>query len=176
AVSRMSVSIALLLEYLGIVLIVLWLWWRHGQRPRRLTLAGSALALAGLVFVLDVTGATHIDPVGVLWGLAAAVGLAIYFVVASDADDQVPPIVMAWGGMTVGALALWLFGLTGAIRLHMSTSDVTIAAHRVSWLVPVLGLSVVAAAFAYVAGIGAARLLGARLASFVGLTEVLFAA
>ena len=44
-----------------------------------------------------------------------------------------------------------------------------------SWLVPVLGLSVVAAAIAYVVGIGAARMLGAKLASFVGLTEVLFA-
>jgi drug/metabolite transporter (DMT)-like permease len=36
-------------------------------------------------------------------------------------------------------------------------------------------LSIVAAVVAYSAGIGAARLLGARLASFVGLAEVLFA-
>jgi len=42
-------------------------------------------------------------------------------------------------------------------------------------LVPVLGLSFVAAAIAYVAGIGAARLLGPKLAIFVGLTEVVFA-
>ena len=33
----------------------------------------------------------------------------------------------------------------------------------------------VAAAIAYVAGIGAARLLGPKLATFVGLTEVVFA-
>ena len=38
-----------------------------------------------------------------------------------------------------------------------------------------IGLSLVAAAIAYAAGIAASRLLGARLASFVGLTEVLFA-
>jgi drug/metabolite transporter (DMT)-like permease len=42
-------------------------------------------------------------------------------------------------------------------------------------LVPVLGLSLVAAAFAYVTGIAGSRRLGARVASFVGLTEVLFA-
>ena len=36
-------------------------------------------------------------------------------------------------------------------------------------------LAVVAAAFAYAAGIGAVRLLGATLASFLMLTEVLFA-
>jgi drug/metabolite transporter (DMT)-like permease len=46
---------------------------------------------------------------------------------------------------------------------------------RVSWLVPVAGLSLVAAVVPYVTGIVAARALGARLSSFVGLTEVLFA-
>ena len=47
--------------------------------------------------------------------------------------------------------------------------------HRTSWLVPVLGLSLVAAVFAYTSGIAAARVLGAKLSSFVGLSEVLFA-
>jgi len=45
----------------------------------------------------------------------------------------------------------------------------------VSWIVPVLGLSLLAAVIAYVAGIGAARRLGAKLVSFVCLSEVLFA-
>ena len=40
---------------------------------------------------------------------------------------------------------------------------------------PVLGLSLVSSALAYVAGIGASRRLGAKLASFVGMSEVLFA-
>ena len=40
---------------------------------------------------------------------------------------------------------------------------------------PVLGLALVAAAVAYVTGVLGARLLGAKIASFVGLTEVLFA-
>jgi drug/metabolite transporter (DMT)-like permease len=47
--------------------------------------------------------------------------------------------------------------------------------YRTSWLVPVLGISLVAAVFAYAAGITAARALGAKLASFLGLSEVLFA-
>src|SRR3954465_6731240 len=36
AVARLSVGVALLLEYLGILLVVGWLWLRHGHRPRRL--------------------------------------------------------------------------------------------------------------------------------------------
>jgi drug/metabolite transporter (DMT)-like permease len=45
----------------------------------------------------------------------------------------------------------------------------------VSWLVPLLGLSLAAAAIAYVTGIAAARRLGAKLGSFVAMAEVLFA-
>jgi drug/metabolite transporter (DMT)-like permease len=59
--------------------------------------------------------------------------------------------------------------------MSASTDDVDFAGHQVSWLVPVVGLSLVAAAIAYVAGIAATRILGSKLASFVGLTEVLFA-
>ena len=54
-------------------------------------------------------------------------------------------------------------------------TDVTLLETQVSWLVPVLGLALVAAVFAYITGIAGARLLGAKVASFVGLTEVLFA-
>jgi uncharacterized membrane protein len=69
AVQRLDVGVALLLEYLGVVLVVLWMWLRHGQRPRRLTATGSAAALIGLVLVLDLTGARPLDPIGVLWAL-----------------------------------------------------------------------------------------------------------
>jgi drug/metabolite transporter (DMT)-like permease len=52
---------------------------------------------------------------------------------------------------------------------------VDFAGLQAHWLVPVLGLSLIAAAIAYVTGIGAARILGPKLSSFVGLTEVAFA-
>jgi drug/metabolite transporter (DMT)-like permease len=175
AVAHLSVGVALLLEYLGTVLVVGWLWLRHGQRPRRLTVAGGVIAVLGLVFVLDLAGSHRLDPVGVLWGLGAAVGLAVYFVISAATDDPLPPLAMAWGGMVVGALTLAGLGLAGAVPLRASTEDVRLLDHQVNWLVPVLGLSLVAAVCAYVAGINAARLLGAKVASFVGLTEVVFA-
>ena len=52
---------------------------------------------------------------------------------------------------------------------------VTLPGRQVSWIIPVRGLVLIAAVVAYVAGIAAVRLLGSRLASFVGLAEVLFA-
>ena len=175
SVQRLSVGISLLLEYLGIILVVFWLWIRHGHRPRRLTVFGSVGALAGLVLVLDLTGGQRLDPIGVLWGLGAAVGLAVYYVVSARADEALPPLVMAWAAMVLGAVTLWIFAALGALPMRATYGQVHFAGHRASWLVPVLGLSIIAAAFAYVVGIGAARMLGAKLASFVGLTEVLFA-
>jgi len=176
AIERMPVGVALLLEYLAAVLVVGWLWLRHSQRPRRLTVVGAAAAIAGLAMVLDLTGSARIDPIGVMWGLLAAAGLAIYFLLgAGTGEEPLPPIVMAWAGMCVGAAALAALGWVGVLPVTATTSNVDVAGHRVSWVVPMLGLSLVAAAFAYVAGIGAARRLGAKLASFVGMGEVLFA-
>ncbi len=175
AVQHLSVGVALLLEYMGIVLIVGWLWFRTGRRPRKLTIAGSVAAVLGLALVLDLTGGTTIDLVGVLWGLSAAVGLALFFILSASSDGELPPIAMASGGMTVGAVALLLLGGVGALPMAANTDAVEFAGHQVSWLVPVIGLSLFAAALAYVLGISATRRLGSKLASFVGLTEVLFA-
>jgi drug/metabolite transporter (DMT)-like permease len=131
--------------------------------------------LAGLVLVLDLTSNLELDLVGVLWGLGAAVGLATYFVLSAETDDVLPPLVVAWGGLAVGGAVLLLASLTGVLPFAMTTSDVTLLDTSVSWLVPVIGLSIVGAVVAYAAGIVAARALGAKIASFVGLTEVLFA-
>ena len=175
AIQRIPVGVALLLEYSGTVLVVGWMWLRHQQRPGRLTVAGAALALAGLVLVLDLLGTHRLDPVGVMWGLAAAVGLAVYFVISASAGDRLPPLVLAWAGLSIGGTALMIADAIGILKFRIVFSDVTLVGHPVSWWVPALGLAVVAAAFAYVAGIAGARILGARVSSFVGLTEVLAA-
>ncbi len=177
ALEHLSVGVALLLEYSGTLLVVLWVWLRHGHRPTPLTAAGGVLALGGLVVVLDLTGPQRVDVVGVLWGLGAATGLASFFVLSARTDhaSRLPPIVMAWSGMLAAAVTLVVAGLVGAAPLRASTADTDFAGLRTSWLVPAVGLSLVAAVVAYVSGIEAARRLGARLASFVGLAEVLFA-
>jgi drug/metabolite transporter (DMT)-like permease len=59
--------------------------------------------------------------------------------------------------------------------MRASASDVVVGGVQLAWWVPIAELAVVAAAFAYAAGIGAVRHLGATMASFLMLTEVLFA-
>lgn len=174
AVQTVSVGVALLLEYLAPALLVL-LAWARGRRPSPLVALGTVVALAGLVLVLDLTGSVRVDPVGVAWALVAACCLAAYFALSARPGAGLPPLVLATGGLLVGAAALGLAGLVGLLPLAASRADVALAGAPVDWWVAVLGLGVVAGAVAYTTGVAGARRLGTRTASFVGLTEVVFA-
>lgn len=176
AIESIPIGLAVLLEYLGVVLIVGWLWAVRGQRPGRLTAAGVVTAIAGLALLADLAGSAQVSPAGIMWGLGQAVSLAVYFLLSAAAGEQVlPPLVMAWAGLSTGAAFLAVAGGTGVLHLTASAGDVELLHRHLSWIVPVLGLALVSAVIAYVAGIAAARRLGARLASFTGMAEVLFA-
>ena len=175
AVERLSVGVALMLEYLGPILVVAWLWLAHGQRPRRLTIIGVGLAVLGLLLVLDVLGDIQLSTAGVVFGLIAAVGLAVFFVIGADDSSGLPPLAFSCLGMAVGALMLGVAGVARLVPFSMSTGDAVLAGIQVPWWVPILWLGLIAAAIAYVTGIAATRRLGAKVASFVGLTEVMFA-
>ena len=194
AIARMPVGISIMVEYLGIVLIVAWLWVRHGQRPRPLTIGGGVAALSGLALMLNLSGGGGVNPIGVLFALAAAVAMAVYFFqsaatsasasvsvadeaprTAGNGSDDLPPVVLTWGGMIVGAIAITLGDAAGLTPLRFSGSDVALFGGQTSWVVPVLGLGVLAAAIAYVTGIAAARRLGPKFGSFVAMAEIGFA-
>lgn len=176
AVQRLPVGVALLVEYSGIVLVVLWQWLVRRSRPAALTLAGAAVALTGLVLVIDpFSGGGPISVTGLAWAFGAAVGLAGYYLLAGRIDPQVPPLLVVTGGMVVGVPAVALAGVAGIVPLTATTEPVTLAGHSLPWLLPVLWLGLVTAAVAYVSGVLAVQRLGSTVASFLGLTEVLFA-
>jgi drug/metabolite transporter (DMT)-like permease len=174
AVERLPVAVAILIEYAAPVAVVGWLWGRHRQTPTRLTFVGAAVAIAGLLLVLDIFSVGSVDGIGVLWALGGMVGCAFFFVVSAGEENGLPPIVLAAGGLVVGSVALGLAGALGLVEMSASTARATYNGTSVSWWLPVLALGVVTAAISYVTGIFASRALGARLASFVALLEVLF--
>jgi drug/metabolite transporter (DMT)-like permease len=162
------------MDYTGILLIVAFVALRRRALPPRLTSVGIVVALAGLVLVLDVTGQSRPDPVGLFWGFLAAIGLATFFLVASEESD-LPPIALAGLGMGFGAVLLAVLGLARLLPMTFATADISLGGHRMPWWFGIGELALVAAAAAYVLGIAAARRLGSTVSSFVGLTEVLFA-
>jgi len=172
AVAAMDVAPALLIEYTAPAVIVAWLWLRHGERPRPMTLAGAGIAAVGLVLVLDLLSGADLALDGVLWALAAMLGAATYFVMSADTRHGVPPLALAGGGLAVGAIGLGALAVVGVLPMRASTASPTYAGEAVAWWLPFLGLGVVTAAIAYTTGIAASRRLGSRLASFVALLEV----
>jgi drug/metabolite transporter (DMT)-like permease len=183
AVAHLSVGVALLLEYSAPLLVVGWLWATTRRRPSNLTMAGVALAVAGIMLVLGVfesggfSGA-HINLAGVGWGLAAAVCAACYFVMSDEvtADGSgLNSITLAAGGLVVGAVTVALLGASGVMPLTFTANDTVIAGWTTSWVIPVVALALVPTAIAYTLGIMGIARLRPRFASLVGLAEVLFA-
>lgn len=174
AVGRLPVAVAILVEYVAPVAVVGWLWARHQQAPSRLTVTGATVAITGLLLVLDVFSVGSVDAVGVLWALGGMVGCAFFFVTSAGEDNGLPPIVLAAGGLLVGSVALGVAGALGLVPMRASTGAASYNGVSIAWWIPVLALGVVTAALSYVSGIVASRALGARLASFLGLLEVLF--
>lgn len=175
AVATLQVGVALLIEYTAPAIVVLWMWLRHRQRPHALTLVGAVIAACGLLLVLQIFGGVQLDLAGVLWALGAMLGVAFYFVMSADTETELPATVLAGGGLLVGAAVLGGAGLAGVLPMTVTDAPVELGGASMPWWVAVLVLGLVTAAGAYVTGIAAARRLGPRLTSFVGLSEVVAA-
>ncbi|NUU06905.1 EamA family transporter [Leifsonia sp. C5G2] len=175
AIQRIPVSTGILVEYLAPVLLVAVTWALSRRAPHAVVLAGSAVAVAGLVLVVSPGGAGALDPFGLLLAVVAMVGCAAFYVIAARPSDGLPPVALASGGLLIGALALAAVGATGLLPVTVSFADVDLFGRPTAWWVPIAVVGVLATAVAYASSITATELLGSRLASFVGLLEVVAA-
>jgi drug/metabolite transporter (DMT)-like permease len=166
--------VALLIQYLAPVLLVGWTWARTRRRPSGVVIAGTAVAIAGLVLVIDIAGA-RFDLLGTLLALGAALCLAAYFVLAERTGDTASPLAFAGGGLVTGTVLIGVLCLSGILPFAAPAVSVAYAGLTVPWWVSVIWVIVVATSLGYALGVIAVPFIGARLASFVGLTEVLFA-
>ncbi|QYJ05569.1 DMT family transporter [Nocardioides panacisoli] len=175
AVQYLQVGPALLIEFTAPAAVVTWMWLRHGQRPGPVTLAGAAVAGVGLLLVIEIFSGGDFHLLGTAWALGAMVGCAVYFVISADETNGLPPLTLAAGGLVVGSALLGVLAVAGVLPMHAADLPVSYAGVQTSWWLPLLLLGIVTAAVAYTSGIAAGRRLGSRLASFVGLNEVLAA-
>jgi drug/metabolite transporter (DMT)-like permease len=177
AVQYLSVGVALLLEYLAPVILIAWHWARTQRRPAWPVLAGAGLSIVGLAFVLDLRTGLTLNPVGVIWGLGAALCLSAYFLLSEDKGPDAPihPLLLTTGGTGIGAVIVLAASAAGILPLAAQTGVTVLADRAVGWWLPALLLILISAVLAYPSGIVAVRRLGSSLASFVSLTEVIFA-
>lgn len=174
AMQRIPVGVALLIQYFAPILLVGLAWVRTRHAPSRVVMAGSAAAIIGLFLMVDVTGAGF-DLLGTLCALGAALCLGGYFLLSERTDDSIPPLALAGGGLVTGAALMAVLCATGILPFVAPPVDVVLAGVTVPWFVPIVWVVLVATATGYALGVIAVSKIGARLASFVGLTEALFA-
>lgn len=174
AMQRMPVAVALLIQYLAPVLLVGFVWLRTRKAPSVLVIVGSVVAVTGLVLVVDVSGA-RFDLLGTVFALGAAVTVCVYFVMSERTGDDLPPLALAAGGLLVGALTMALVGVTGLIGFAAPAVEVGFRGVEVPGILPILWVGAVGTTLGYALGVMAVPRIGSRLASFIGLSEVLFA-
>ncbi|MFS0733177.1 DMT family transporter [Microbacterium sp. 1P10UB] len=174
AMQRMPVAVALLIEYLAPVLLVAWVWLRTRRRPSRLVLWGTAVAVVGLVLVVDVSGSSF-DLFGTVLALCAAVCVCVYFVISERVDDELPALALSAGGLLVGAVVMAVLCVSGLMPFAAPDVSIVLGGLDVAWYVPMLWVAAVGTTVGYALGVMAVPRIGSRLASFVVLSEVLFA-
>lgn len=174
AMQRMPVAVALLIQYIAPVLLVVAVWARTRRAPSKLVMVGSIVAMAGLVLVVDISGA-RFDLLGTLFALCAAVCAAAYFVIAGRAGDDLPPLALAAGGLVTGTLVMGVLIVSGVLPFTAPAITVSMLGVEVPGILPLLWVGGVATTLGYALGVIAVPLIGSRVASFVGLSEVLFA-
>lgn len=172
AIQRIPVSTGLLIEYLAPLLLVAGVAIATKRMPRAIVLIGSAVAIAGLVLIIGPVGGG--DPLGYVFAGVAAVGCALYYVIAARPARGLPPVAFAALGLVLGALSLGVVGLAGLVPFDFVLIDVNALGGIVPWWVPLLVLAATTA-IGYAFSITASQVLGSRLMSFVGMLEVVFA-
>jgi drug/metabolite transporter (DMT)-like permease len=175
AIATIPVSTALLVEFLAPLILVAVTWAGTRRRPGPAVLIGSALAIAGLLLVIGPGALQAVDPLGLAFAFCAAIGCAVYYVVAARPSEGLPPVALAASGLLLGGVVLALLAAIGLMPFSTSFAGLTLFDATVPWWVPLLVVALIGTALAYVAGISASEQLGSRLSSFVGLLEVVFA-
>lgn len=104
AITRMPISIALLIEYIAPVLVALWARFVLKQPVRRRVWAALALALGGLALVVELWEGLALDGVGVAAALAAAVAFALYVLMAEHEVGRRDPLSLLCYGFLFGSL------------------------------------------------------------------------
>lgn len=172
AIERIPVATGLLIEYLAPLMLVAWVAVTTRRLPGLVVLLGAAVAVGGLLLIIGPVGGG--DPLGYLFAALAAVGCAIYYLIAERPSQGLPGVVFAAASLLGGSASLALVGAVGIVPFTFAFGDVHALGGIVPWWMPLVLLAATTAA-GYSLSIAASQRLGARLMSFVGMLEVVFA-
>ncbi|GAB3209084.1 EamA family transporter [Marinactinospora endophytica] len=175
SIARIPVGVALLIEFLGPVLVLLWVRLVRRRPVSRGSAIGVVLAVAGLACLVEIWVGIRLDALGLALALGAAACQAGYFLLSDAEGDTVDPLaVISYGALTATALMTLLARpwtlpwnvLIGPVEVAGSTAPAPLL---LAWLVAV------ATVLAYITGVAAIRRLTPTVAGAVAYLEVVTA-
>src|SRR5262245_15929981 len=98
AIHRLEIGIALVIQFVGPILVALWARFVYHEQLRRRIWFALALALTGLVLIVQIWEADRPDAVGLTAAAVAAVTYAAYILLAERGVRRRDPVSLsAWG-------------------------------------------------------------------------------
>jgi drug/metabolite transporter (DMT)-like permease len=104
AIERLDIGVALVIQYLGPMLILIWLRVMHHRHLAPSLWGAVGLSAVGAFFVVEAYDVSGLDALGLLAAFGAAVTFAIYMMASEQAGRRHPPqttLVWAFGFATL---------------------------------------------------------------------------
>ncbi|HWM34258.1 MAG TPA: DMT family transporter [Pseudolysinimonas sp.] len=175
AIQRLPVGIALLLEYMAVLMVALFAFFVFREKLKARIWVAIALVLAGLALVAQIWS-SRLDPLGVVLALIAAVTLAFYFLVGERQVGATSPLTVAFWTMTFASIFWAFFSGWWELRPTTFTAPLELGAGFAAPLWAPLVVTVLVGSFApFLLSFYALKHLPATAAGIVASSEVLFA-
>lgn len=178
AIQLLPVGIALLFEYLAVLIVAVVAFFFLKERVRMRLWIAIGLVLAGLAVVAQVW-ASSLDPLGVAMALIAAVSLAIYFLVGERQTSTMSPLAVVFWTSGFATLVWapfsgwWMIDPTFVLRSASLGGNLETIVLPV-WILLVF-LIVIGSFLSFLLSFAAIGRLRATPAGIVASSEVIFA-
>jgi drug/metabolite transporter (DMT)-like permease len=178
AIALLPVGIALLLEYLAVLIVAVVAFFFFKEKVHIRLWMAIALVIAGLIVVAEIWAST-LNPVGVLWALGAAMALATYFLVGERQLKTISPLALSFWTMTVATVFWAPFSEWWRLTSETFTTTSSLGGNLENIAVPVWFLivwNVTLGSFApFLLSLSALKRLSATAAGIVATSEIIFA-
>jgi len=179
AITRLHVSIGLIMEFTAPIWIVLWLRYVKKKYVPPLMWIAIFMAFSGLVLIAQVWKGSTLDPIGVIAALADGIMLATFFLLGEKltAKRDVESLMVYGFGFASLALAitmpLWSFP-TEIFTQSMNLQG-RFAAYSVSGWVLIAWVIIMGTIVPYLLVVNGIKLLSASTSSVMGMAEPVLA-
>jgi len=176
AIDRLPVGVALLFEYMSVVLVAVYAAvLQHRPQPRAVW-AGVTLAVIGLVVLTEPWSGFQLNVWGSIAGAGGALGCAAYFLIGERGTARMPVLELTAYGAAVGAIVLAFVLPVWTFPFSALGHSARFAGHDTPVWILLSVVVIVGTVLAYLLGMSALAYLPSPSATVIATLEILVGA